>query len=135
MISEFVIQDVSRLGDGEEAEIFQKSGIDSRNLDFDDPVSAYRTLFHLTPNASQRRLLASRITDLALWHATLEHWISHDWNPRNLAGMLDLYSRGGPEGCRYCPAPGSPRKVSETPLKHTLAAIDALQSKQDPPHP
>ena len=117
-------------------------GLHSKNLEsipeIWNPMILFRltvTLVHLTPNPSQRRLLAARITDLVLWQSTLEHWISHGWNPRNLTGMLELYSRGGPSGCRYCPAPGSSRKGSATPLEHTLAAIDALQRKQDPPPP
>ncbi len=121
------------LGDGgdEEAARFQISGIDSTNLESADPVFVYRSLVHLTPNASQRRLLALRITDLPLWQSTLEHWISHDWNPKNLTGMLDLYSRGGPSGCRYCSQSRSPRSPAETPLDHTLAAIASLRDKQD----
>jgi hypothetical protein len=59
-----------------------------------DPVSVYRSLAHLTPNASQRRILVSTVTNLPLWQSTLEHWLTHGWNPRNLTGMLDLYTRG-----------------------------------------
>ena len=122
-------------GGGEEGAQIQKSGLDSRNLEHDDPVSAYTSLIHLTPNASQRRLLAIRVTDLALWQSTLEHWISHGWNPRNLTGMLDLYSRGGPSTCRKCSQSYSHSSPAETPLDHTLAVIAALRDKQHQPPP
>jgi len=26
----------------------------------------------------------------------------HRWNPKNIPGILDLYARDGPEGCRFC---------------------------------
>jgi hypothetical protein len=45
--------------------------------------------------------LQQQVTDLPRWRLTLEHWLAHRWNPRNLPGMLDLYRRGGPSHCRY----------------------------------
>jgi hypothetical protein len=96
------------------------------------PVAAYRSLVHLTPNSIQRRILAERVSDLPLWQRTMEHWLGHGWNPRNLTGMLELYQRGGPEGCRYCRPATEARHQSETPLAHTLAAIQALEDNQEP---
>lgn len=71
----------------------------------DDPLVIYRRLARLTPNPAQRDLLLQRVHDLPRWRETLEHWLAHRWNPRNLPGMLDLYQRGGASGCRYCPKP------------------------------
>ncbi len=73
-----------------------------------DAVQTYRDLARLTPNAQQRSLLHHQVHDLTRWRSTLEHWLAHGWNPRNLPGMLELYSRGGPEGCRYCMPCDSP---------------------------
>jgi len=97
------------------------------------PVTVYRSLAHLTPNAAQRRILSSKVTDLPLWQQTLEHWLGHGWNPKNLLGMLELYARGGPSGCRFCCRDRSPSGDGKTPLDHTLAAIDALRRKQGQP--
>jgi hypothetical protein len=91
------------------------------------PATLYRSIVHLTPNSNQRRLLASKITDLPLWRATIEHWIFHGWNPRNLAGMLDLYNRGGPSACRYChPAP-RPSIQATTSQPDSHAALEDLR--------
>ena len=89
-----------------------------------DPVSAYRSLAHLTPNASQRRILISTVTDLPLWQRTLEHWLTHGWNPRNLTGMLELYGRGGPSGCRYC---HQQHREAKTAQEHTHEALEGLR--------
>jgi hypothetical protein len=100
-----------------------------------DPVSIYRVLMHLTPNAIQRQALASSVHDLERWQASLEHWAMHSWNPRNLVGMLELYERGGPEGCRHCQVPAASKQPqarpmqTETPHEQTLAAIAELRGK------
>ena len=26
----------------------------------------------------------------------------HRWNPKNIPGILELYARAGPVGCRFC---------------------------------
>jgi hypothetical protein len=78
----------------------------------DDPLTIYRRLARLTPNPAQRDLLLQRVHDLPRWRNTLEHWLAHRWNPRNLPGLLDLYQRGGACGCRYCPKPAA-SKASE----------------------
>jgi hypothetical protein len=95
-----------------------------------DPVSTYRSLAHLTPNPTQRQLLSSSVSDLPLWQSTVEHWLSHGWNPRNLAGMLELYARGGPSSCHYCHRQLSPASDASSPLQHTLDAIASLRRKQ-----
>ena len=97
-----------------------------------DPVQAYRSLVHLTPNPSQRRILASAVFDLPLWQQTLEHWLLHGWNPRNITGMLELYGRGGASGCRHCRHNGAPNKVTGTALQNSLASIEAVRKKQRP---
>jgi hypothetical protein len=96
------------------------------------PVALYRHLVHLTPNPAQRRILVSQVSDLSVWQTSLEHWLGHGWNPRNLTGMLELYQRGGPAGCRYCLKHPPATRPSETPLQHSLAALDALSHNQDP---
>ena len=95
-----------------------------------DPVSTYRSLAHLTPKASQRRILNAQVTDLRLWQETLEHWLMHGWNPHNLTGMLELYGRGGIIGCRYCHPESPPHSKARTPLQGTLAAIEVVRKRQ-----
>ncbi|MGB6423200.1 MAG: hypothetical protein WBF05_15305, partial [Anaerolineales bacterium] len=46
--------------------------------------------------------LKAQVKDPDLWYATIEHWLAHRWNPKNIPGMLELYQRGGPEHCRFC---------------------------------
>ena len=95
-----------------------------------DPVQAYRSLAHLTPNASQRRILDRRKSPTCrLWQETLEHWLMHGWNPHNLTGMLELYGRGGVTGCRYCHPESPPHSKVRTPLQGTLASIEAVRKK------
>jgi hypothetical protein len=75
----------------------------------DDPATLYRQMARLTPSPAQRDLLLQQVHDLPRWRQTLEHWLAHRWNPRNLPGMLDLYQRGGASACRYCPQPEVPK--------------------------
>jgi hypothetical protein len=89
----------------------------------DDPLTVYRRLARLTPNPAQRDLLLQRVHDLPRWRETLEHWLAHRWNPRNLPGMLELYQRGGASGCRYCPKPlGSKAGEAFQQLRQQYAA-------------
>jgi hypothetical protein len=74
-----------------------------------DAAGIYRLLARLTPNPAQRDLLLGQVHDLPRWRETLEHWLAHRWNPRNLPGMLDLYRRGGASTCRYCPKTEPPK--------------------------
>ncbi len=80
---------------------FQKTGQDSENLER-EAVKAYRQTIGLRPNQIQRTAIGDQVRDLALWQATLEHWQAHRWNPKNIPGILELYARDGPEGCRFC---------------------------------
>jgi hypothetical protein len=91
------------------------------------PVTLYRSVVHLTPNSKQRRLLETRVTDLPLWQATIEHWIFHGWNPRNLAGMLDLYARGGPSTCRYCQTASPASGSAESSQARSQEALEDLR--------
>lgn len=76
---------------------FQKSGKLTST-----PAQLYRKITGISPNAAQRELIAQEVSDLAVWESSVEHWLSHGWNPRNLPGILDLYRRGGAVGCRFC---------------------------------
>lgn len=82
-----------------------------------DPAAVFRAVFGFNVRNTQRVLLTGQVGDLKKWQATLEHWLMHGWNPKNLTGMLDLYRRGGPEKCHYCrngePAPAK-AAVSQT---------------------
>lgn len=97
-----------------------------------DPVNVYRLITRLTPNPSQRRLLLSTVTDLVLWQQTLEHWIAHGWNPMNLAGMLELYARGGSAGCRYCRGNPKPRQPADSASHHSSEVLEELRRELDP---
>ena len=79
----------------------QKTGPDSGNLE-KEAVKAYHATLGLRPNQAQRAAIGEEVKDLALWQATLDHWQMHRWNPKNIPGILELYARAGPEGCRYC---------------------------------
>lgn len=65
-------------------------------------VDQYRQWTGMIPNATQIHLISSQIVDLELWQFTLEHWLAHGWNPRNIAGLLAVYHSGGPDACRIC---------------------------------
>jgi hypothetical protein len=82
-----------------------------------DAIAIYRAATGRRPNAAQRAGLLQRVHDLERWRLTLEHWLVHGWNPLNLAGLLDLYQRGGPQACRYC---GKPQPAA------TCEALDEL---------
>ncbi|MFZ0535066.1 MAG: hypothetical protein WAM09_18000 [Anaerolineales bacterium] len=91
-----------------------------------DPVSAYRSLAHLTPNPAQRHMLESKVANLVLWQQTVEHWLTHGWNPMNIAGMLELYARGGPSDCRYCRTDRKPARAAKTAQEYTHKALQDL---------
>ena len=67
-----------------------------------DPIQIYKSLTGIRPNKPQREQLKALINDTVIWYASVEHWQSHGWNPKNIVGILQLYQRGGPSGCRYC---------------------------------
>jgi hypothetical protein len=85
----------------------QESGTDSRDLE-SDPATIYRRLTRIQPNPSQLHRLAEQVHNPRLWQLSLEHWLEHHWNPNNLPGLLDFYSRGGPQHCKAC----QPKKLS-----------------------
>jgi len=116
-------------GGGRERARFQKSrksGLD--RSDADNPAQLYRLACGLSPNKSQRELISEQVSDLDLWHATIEHWMQHHWNPRNIPGMLELYSRGGPSACRYCHKASSPEHRL-TPLEASYAALEEVRKE------
>lgn len=73
-------------------------------------------------NRAQRKLLADQVSDLTLWEAILEHWLAHGWNPRNVAGQLQLYHRGGPNNCPFC-------QRDRAPLDQTLDVLAQLRKE------
>lgn len=79
-----------------------------------DPLAVYRAQTGRRPNPAQRLEMQRRVSDLERWRATLAHWQMHGWNPGNLAGLLELYERGGPVACRFCsaPSPGAARPAA-----------------------
>ncbi len=93
-----------------------------------DPVSLYRELTHLTPNRAQRELIDDDVSDLDAWRSAVQHWLGHGWNPRNIPGMLDLYQRGGPPGCRYCSK--ASLAANRTPLEEAFAILDRIASEE-----
>lgn len=97
-----------------------------------NPLSVYRRITGRRPNPSQRQKLAEQVRDLDLWQRTLEHWQMHGWNPLNLAGILELYQRGGPAACRYC---GEARPAGQKPGAARPPMLDVLnQMRKDSPH-
>lgn len=91
------------------------------------PEAITRAFTGRRPNQAQRRLLNERVRDLGRWRETLTHWLAHGWNPTNLAGMLELYERGGAGACRYCGEgkgvkPGKP-KGRDDPFEELLSEI------------
>ncbi len=78
-----------------------KSRIDSKDQE-KCPLAIYRTLTRIKPNQVQRQHIKAKVKDPDLWYTTIEHWLAHRWNPKNIPGMLELYQRGGAEHCRFC---------------------------------
>ena len=99
----------------------QEFGLPS-DLDGADPIKIYRALTGIRPNKPQREQLKTLIQDTNIWYASVEHWQSHGWNPKNIAGILELYQRGGPSACRYC-------SKEEDPRNESLAALQELREE------
>lgn len=97
----------------------------SSGKDGDTPAQVYRRIAGISPNAAQRELIAAQVSDLPLWESSLEHWLSHGWNPRNLPGILDLYQRGGAAGCRFCQKAPSPKGGGSS------SALDQLRKEYE----
>jgi hypothetical protein len=99
---------------------------DSRNA---VPVQLYHSIAGYTPNAVQRRRIIALVTDMQVWKDSLYHWLAHGWNPRNLTGMLELYSRGGTEGCRVCNRAVPKGDGRQSPGNQALAYLDELSKE------
>jgi hypothetical protein len=108
---------------------FQKSGAAGEEPPPASPAGVYQSVTRLRPNLAQRRLLETQVRDLELWRRSLEHWLSHRWNPRNLPGQLDLYRRGGPDFCRFCrpPQAASPQEAIDQLI------LELRQQETEPP--
>ena len=85
--------------DSDKQESDSKNSENYSEIPEQDPVKIYQALTGIRPNKPQRQLLKDQVHDFALWSATVEHWQSHGWNPKNIAGILDIYQRGGPAAC------------------------------------
>lgn len=68
----------------------KKSDPNMKNLS----VIAYRDFAKLTPNATQRKFIAETATDLSKWEEILKRWMLKGFSPRNVEGMLNVYSNG-----------------------------------------
>jgi hypothetical protein len=93
-------------------------------------------LTRLRPNQTQRKLLQDQVHNPDLWQETITHWLSHDWNPKNLPGMLELYARGGAIGCLICTRDAPPDALSALlGLERELDRGRPAASTPDPPQP
>ena len=104
--------------------MLQDSGKDAIPPDMNsaDPIKIYRSLTGIRPNKPQREHLIDQINDPGIWYASVEHWQSHGWNPKNIAGILQLYHRGGPVACRYCPG-------QESSKNDPLSVLDEMRAE------
>lgn len=61
-------------------------------------ISAYRGIARLTPNPTQRELIAAAVgeeeTEVAKWRRVLTEWVGHGWNPHNVTSQLEAYRNG-----------------------------------------
>jgi hypothetical protein len=89
---------------------------------FPTAANVYRRQTGIAPNPAQRALLANKVRDLKRWDATLGHWLAHGWNPRNIAGQIELYQRGGPSACLFC-------QSGKSPLELTIANLSQLREE------
>ena len=96
------------------------------HLDGADPIKIYKTLTGIRPNKPQRDRLNSLVHDTNLWYLSVEHWQSHGWNPKNIAGILELYQRGGPTTCRYC-------SKEKDPESQSISALNSLREELEEP--
>lgn len=103
----------------EEEEEGEKEG--ERVVRGEDVVAIYRRSVSHPLNRKQRRQIKAVVTDCGLWEATIDHWLDHGWNPKNIRGLLELYQRGGPVGCRHC-KPGD-----NTSRGAKVASLDAWE--------
>lgn len=57
-------------------------------------VSIWSELTGLTPNQSQSELIASTVTDCALWRTRLTEWLADGYKPASVRNQLDVYANG-----------------------------------------
>lgn len=60
------------------------------------PDLIYESLTGLRPNKHQRKGILATVTDPDIWQAVIDYWLMNDWKKTNVAGMLDMYEKGGP---------------------------------------
>lgn len=60
-----------------------------------EAVNIYREVFKKTPNEFQRKEIAEKIIDCALWKAILVDWALHDYKPGSVPGQIEAYLEGG----------------------------------------
>ena len=86
---------------------FQNSGSESRKseefqnfgqednlppeLEGAGPEKIYQSLTGIRPKKLQREHLQAQIQENNTWYTTIQHWIFHGWNPKNITGMIELY--------------------------------------------
>lgn len=107
-------------------------GLSQDQVQAPTPFSIYQGLTGLALNPSQQGQVSGQVRDLELWQATIEHWLFHGWRPRNLPGLLNLYTQGGPDCCKMCrPGPRAPRAApqdaSEQRARDRAYALAAIQ--------
>jgi hypothetical protein len=86
----------------------------------DDPIGIYRSISRVKPNSSQHKMITAKVDDPDMWRETIEHWMAHGWNSRNVAGMLKLYQQGGPEACLFCQDPPEREPTQEEIFRELL---------------
>jgi hypothetical protein len=74
------------------------------------PEAVYRELTGLSPDPLRTDKLLRMVTDLDIWRESVGHWLEHGWNPDHIAGILEVYKRGGSSGCFICSHPDPPRR-------------------------
>jgi hypothetical protein len=94
-----------------------------------DPAAVFRQLTKIAPKPQQRAMLRVQVQDLERWQAAVEHWLEHNWNPLNLAGLVDFYLRGGEASCRACQAAARASPFSPATPADPLAAVTALRQE------
>lgn len=98
-----------------------------------DPIEIFRAQAGRRPNRAQTVEVYAVVRDPDLWRRSVAHWLMHGWNPTNVFGLLDFYSRGGPEACRAC-APA--RSGSEPDPRRSAGPFEALLAElADAPDP
>ena len=92
-------------------------------------VIAYRDLTHLTPNDVQRQMMASHVTDEAIWRSKVSLWLASGWKKTNVAGMVQFYQAPAASPPTHA-SPGSSLGSSTRNASHTPPPIDGLTREQ-----